>query len=98
MKKIIKIIKHTILIMSCFLLLSCAQSQPHIEDCIEGQKYGFWSGLWHGIISPITFIISLFNDNIDVYAINNNKNWYCFGFLLGCGTLSNFLTLLFQKN
>ncbi len=44
---------------------------------------GFWAGLWHGIILPITFVIRLFNPNVGIYEINNNGRWYDFGFLLG---------------
>ncbi len=52
-----------------------------------GHVDGFWAGLWHGMISPITFIISLFNANINVYEVHNNGNWYDFGFVLGAGIL-----------
>jgi hypothetical protein len=30
-----------------------------------------------------TFVISLFNDNVNVYEVNNNGNWYDFGFFFG---------------
>ncbi|KQX62210.1 hypothetical protein [Angustibacter sp. Root456] len=44
---------------------------------------GFWLGLWHGLISPITFIISLFKDSVSIYEVRNDGNWYDFGFMLG---------------
>lgn len=44
---------------------------------------GFWLGLWHGLITPITFIISLFDDDVNVYEVVNNGNWYDFGYVLG---------------
>jgi hypothetical protein len=48
---------------------------------------GFSAGLWHGIITPITFIVSLFNPNVGIYETNNNGGWYDFGFVLGaCST------------
>ena len=53
----------------------------------DGVVAGFWRGLWHGVIAPITFIISLFTDNVNVYAVHNNGNWYDFGFVLGAGIL-----------
>jgi hypothetical protein len=28
-------------------------------------------------------VISLFNDNVNVYEVNNNGNWYDFGFFFG---------------
>ena len=47
----------------------------------------FWGGLWHGLIAPISWIGSLFCDDIAVWAINNNGGWYTFGFILGIGCL-----------
>jgi hypothetical protein len=44
---------------------------------------GFWLGMWHGSISPITFLISLFNSDMNIYEVNNNGNWYNFGLMLG---------------
>ena len=46
---------------------------------------GFWSGLWHGIVAPITFIVSLFVDGVSIYETTNNGRWYEFGFMLGFG-------------
>jgi hypothetical protein len=44
---------------------------------------GFWLGLWHGFICPITFLISLFDDRVGIYEVVNNGHWYDFGFVLG---------------
>lgn len=49
----------------------------------DGTLAGFWLGLWHGIICPITFIISLFRADVAFYEVHNNGAWYDFGFLLG---------------
>ncbi len=49
----------------------------------DGTIAGFWLGLWHGIIAPVTFVISLFSDAVHVYEVHNNGSWYTFGFLLG---------------
>jgi hypothetical protein len=68
------------------LMVSCAD-QEVITECVVNEPYGFWSGLWHGMITPFSFIGSLFSDNIAVYAINNTGGWYDFGFLLGVGGL-----------
>lgn len=80
MKKSIKTILLVAIIMVLFT--SCA----HVNTCVKGTKvYGFWNGLWHGIIAGFTFIGKLFNHDIAVYAVNNNGCWYDFGFLLGVG-------------
>ena len=47
------------------------------------QPAGFWAGFWHGLISPITFIVSLFKPGVRIYEINNRGRLYDFGFLLG---------------
>lgn len=70
-------------ILLIFILISgCADVTP-IKECIVDSPYGFWGGLWHGLVSPISFIGSLFSDNIAMYAVNNNGGWYNFGFLFG---------------
>lgn len=53
----------------------------------EGGPAGFWLGFWQGVIAPITFIVSLFTDSVNVYEVHNNGNWYNFGFVLGAGIL-----------
>lgn len=65
---------------------ACADVTP-IEKCVTDTPYGFWGGLWHGIIAPISFVGSLFWDDIAMYAVNNNGGWYDFGFVLGAGIL-----------
>ncbi|MBK7407575.1 MAG: hypothetical protein IPL49_14700 [Saprospirales bacterium] len=66
------------------LFSSCAQSEV-VDACLQGHTYGFWGGLWHGIIAPIDFVAMLFRDDVTMYAQNNNGGWYAFGFLIGSG-------------
>lgn len=70
-------------------LTSCAEVN-NIDQClpIEKHSYNFWAGIWHGLITPISFIGSLIWEDIAVYAVNNNGSWYDFGFLLGLSSLS----------
>lgn len=67
------------------LLLSCAPGPNEFVNTASshGSIAGFWQGLWHGIIAPVTFIISLFKNSINVYELHNNGGWYNSGFLLG---------------
>jgi hypothetical protein len=53
----------------------------------DGYTAGFLAGLWHGFIAPVTFVISLFSDNINIYEVHNSGGWYDFGFVLGAGIL-----------
>ncbi|MBI1227956.1 MAG: hypothetical protein GC192_22180 [Bacteroidetes bacterium] len=67
-----------------FTLASCANVEP-VQECLKGDQYGFFFGLLHGFITPISFIASLFDNNVAIYAVNNTGGWYDFGFLLGSG-------------
>lgn len=71
------------------LLGACAAGvNPEIGTAPEGRSVaGFWLGLWHGIIAPVTFVISLFTDTVSLYEVHNSGNWYDFGFVLGAGIL-----------
>jgi hypothetical protein len=77
--------------MVCLVLVlaACAAgANPDVGvPAPDGDVAGFWLGLWHGIISPITFLISLFTDDVSIYEVYNNGNWYDFGFVLGAGIL-----------
>ena len=48
---------------------------------------GFWYGLWHGMILPLAWLVSLFNSDVTIYATYNNGGWYIFGFVLGIEAL-----------
>ena len=68
-------------ILPLLLVAGCAAgpnpvSTPHAPA-------GFWLGLWQGLIVPITFLVSLFNERVSIYEVHNNGNWYDFGFVLG---------------
>ena len=52
----------------------------------DAEPAGFWAGFWHGLIAPITFLISLFNPDVRLYETNNNGGWYDFGFILGASS------------
>ena len=71
--------------LALFAMIGCAPGPNQLADSPdeEGEVAGFWRGLWHGIISPITFIVSLFSDSVHPYEVHNNGNWYNFGFLIG---------------
>jgi hypothetical protein len=53
----------------------------------DGDVAGFWTGLWHGIIVPVTFVISLFSDSVSIYDVHNNGGWYDFGFIFGAAIM-----------
>lgn len=77
-----------LLVLALILTACTAGVNPELGVAPEGGDVaGFWMGLWHGIIAPVTFVISLFTDNVNIYEVHNNGNWYDFGFVLGAGIL-----------
>lgn len=77
----------TVLFVLVIFLMSCAPGPNDLEKTpdSEGKVAGFWKGLWQGLISPITFIISIFSKSVRLYEVHNNGTWYNFGFVLGAG-------------
>ena len=62
-------------------LAACVAKQS--MNAVEPTAPGFLEGVWHGFIFPIAWIISLFTDQIAVYAVPNNGGWYNFGYFVG---------------
>lgn len=79
----------SILVIAALVLTGCADAVPLAETVKSTDLYGFWYGLWHGMIVPFAFIGSLFSDDIAIYATNNTGGWYDFGFALGIGAFSS---------
>ena len=70
---------------AALLLVSCAAGPNALAHSAgaDGRIAGFWLGLWHGVICPVTFVISLFSDKVHLYEVHNNGGWYNFGFIFG---------------
>lgn len=69
------------------ILVSACASQIDAGVAADAGTPGFLWGLWHGFIFPWSFIGSLFNPDIAVYAVPNKGSWYDFGFFLGITVL-----------
>ena len=77
-----------LVLASLLLVVSACTAGPNPEVGTApdgGEVAGFWFGLWHGVIAPITFIASLFVDGVGVYEVHNSGAWYDGGFVLGLG-------------
>ncbi|PMD83728.1 hypothetical protein BWI97_27085 [Siphonobacter sp. BAB-5405] len=84
--------KHKLINLGCTILLmgllsSCASIQ-NISSCVKDEPVGFIEGLIHGFFILPAFIISLFNDTVAIYAVNNNGHLYDLGFAIGVGSFS----------
>jgi hypothetical protein len=80
------------LVLLTLAFASCVPARNPLEDTAAAYRCctalgetsaGFWLGLWHGAIAPITFLISLFSSTVGFYEVHNNGGWYHAGLLLG---------------
>jgi hypothetical protein len=69
-----------------FIVTGCAGPNPLLGTAGNHGVAGFWAGLWHGLICPISFVISLFNHQVHVYEVHNRGALYDLGFLVGAST------------
>jgi GNAT superfamily N-acetyltransferase len=65
------------------LLLSSCAAGPNPAAGAGQDPVGFWYGLWHGFIIPVTFVISLFTDEVSIYEVRNTGGWYDLGYVVG---------------
>ena len=73
--------KRVLAFAALFALTACAATQA--SDAVAPTAPGFLLGLWHGFIFPVAWLVSLFTDQVAVYAVPNNGGWYDFGYFLG---------------
>lgn len=75
--------KKILLLLAVTMLLTGCADHVTFEQAAKISPVGFWFGLWHGLILPFSFILSLFDNSVTVYAIYNNGIWYNLGFVIG---------------
>lgn len=83
MKALVPVI--VIITIAAVLLASCAPGPNALRGTQDekGKVAGFWKGIWHGIITPVTFVVSLFNKDVNIYESRNSGGWYNFGYVIG---------------
>ena len=73
----------SLMVMAAALVLLSACTATQTVATTTATAPGFWPGVWHGFIFPVAFLVSLFSDQIAVYAVPNNGGWYDFGYFVG---------------
>ena len=78
-----------LMVIMLLMLSACA---PGDGKATANHPAGFFWGIWHGWIAPVTLIIGLFNKSIRIYEVFNTGWWYDFGYYMaiisGYGGLS----------
>lgn len=73
-----KIILLSIFVVVILTLTSCLPGNLAVDD----KPAGFLWGIWHGWIAPLSLIISLFNDKVNMYEVHNSGFFYNLGFYM----------------
>lgn len=74
-----RVVRLALLVAALALAASCAG--PNSAAAPDGA--GFWRGLSHGFIAPVTFVISLFREDVSIYEVKNKGGLYDAGFMIG---------------
>ena len=81
-----------ILLILTIVLITMTGCIPGDGTYTTSDPAGFFWGIWHGWIAPVSLIVGLFNHSIRVYETINTGWWYDFGFYIaiisGFGGLS----------
>ena len=75
---------HKPVVLTLFVLVTVS-----VSGCFPGggsysasDQAGFFSGVWHGWIAPISLIVGFFRDDVRIYEPNNTGWWYDLGFYI----------------
>lgn len=68
--------------MGLIIILSLTGCVPGDGENTVDHPAGFFWGIWHGWIAPISLIIGLFKNDIRIYEPANIGWWYELGFYM----------------
>ena len=89
-----RILTISLLLSTMVVLTGCFPGGGHATPT---EPAGFFTGIWHGWIAPISLIVGLFSDGIRVYEINNTGWWYDLGFYMAVISGFGGISLLRRK-
>jgi hypothetical protein len=90
--------KALVIVLILTLLFALSGCVPGDGSYSQDKPAGFFWGVWHGWIAPISLILSLFNDHIRIYETANTGWWYDFGFYISIISGFGGLSLFRKKN
>ena len=71
-------------LMMLFVVTSLTSCAP---ENYSSHEYGFFGGIWHGIVWGFALIGKIFGADIGLYADSNTGFTYWVGFIIGLGGL-----------
>jgi hypothetical protein len=70
------------LILAGVLVVVASGCFPGTNAYSPREPAGFFSGLWHGWIAPVSLIIGFFRPDVRIYETYNTGWWYDLGFYI----------------
>lgn len=67
------------ILLFCLILLTTG-CLPGDGACTRANPAGFFGGIWHGWIAPLSLVLGFFNRTIRIYEPLNSGWWYDLGF------------------
>jgi hypothetical protein len=90
-------VRHLIIILLVGIsLLSLNGCFPGRGTYSPQEPAGFFSGVWHGWIAPVSLIVGLFNDSTRIYEPHNTGWWYDLGFYIA--VIAGFGSIAFSRS
>ncbi len=74
-----RIIVPVLILVMIILLAGCFPSD--VPEPAQNPA-GFFMGVWHGWIAPVSLIVGIFNENVRIYEVHNTGWWYDFGYYI----------------
>ncbi|MFC1554555.1 hypothetical protein ACFL7D_07975 [candidate division KSB1 bacterium] len=68
-----------LILVSLLLITGCI---PGDGSSTQNEPAGFFSGIWHGWIAPLSLILEFFKPEIRIYEKVNSGVWYDLGFYI----------------
>jgi hypothetical protein len=69
-----------VLVLALSVIIALSGCFPGGSSYSAQEPAGFFSGVWHGWIAPISLIVGLFKDGVRLYEPFNTGWWYDLGF------------------
>jgi ABC-type multidrug transport system permease subunit len=88
MKKILEVL---------FLLLVLTGCMANVTPAFESNPAGFFLGIWHGWLAPLSLILQIFNPEHSIFELNNTGFGYEIGFYMAVISGFGGLSLLRKK-
>jgi len=71
-----------LLILLLATAIAVAGCFPHGASMPTDSRAGFFMGIWHGWIAPVSLIVGVFDHDVRIYETHNTGWWYDLGFYI----------------